>query len=66
VAVADKRKTPGSMFSPTQTDAEQSPQDGVWVMLLSVTFPRFCGKVETFVIDKFAGMPVWLNCTDSG
>ena len=66
VAVVDKRKTPGSMLSPTQTDAEQSPQDGVCRMLLSVTFPRFCGKVETFVIDKFTGTPVWPNCTDSG
>jgi len=48
VAVAETEKTPGSMFPPTHTEAEASPQEGVCLMPLNVTFPVFCGALEVF------------------
>ena len=48
VAVAESANTPGSMFVPTQIEAEESPQEGVCLILLSSTSPMFCGALEVF------------------
>src|SRR5262245_12247562 len=66
VPVADTEKTPGSMFVPTQIDADASPQEGVCLMLLNVTFPVFCGALEVFWMERLTGIPVFPTWTSVG
>src|SRR5262249_18471258 len=66
VPVADAPKTPGSMLAPTHTEAEEPPQEGVCLMLLSVTAPVFCGALDVFWIEMATGTPVSPTTTDVG
>src|SRR5262249_27539504 len=61
--VADAEKTPGSIFAPTHTDEDESPHEGVCLMLLSVTSPTSCGELEVFWIDRLTPTLVCPTCT---
>jgi hypothetical protein len=66
VPLADTVKTPRSMLVPVHTEADESPQEGVCLMSLNVTFPVFCGALDVFSIDRLTGMPVFPTCTNVG